>query len=144
MSTGQRYRELTFAVGGFVGMLAFALGIAFLIIALSVGVREGTYLTGSQDLALGIGGVLLALAGLAVRLGRERVAEQYRRPARLGGAAAFVLGLMAALFAVSAETTTSAPFLASPREKAILFVTAFAFIIGGLIVMRAAGRAVGW
>lgn len=122
-------------VGALVGMLVFALGVAFRILALSVGVREGAYLTGTQD---------LALAGLALRAGRARVAEKYHEAARLGGNAGFVLGLMATLFAASAETTVSAPFLASPRDKAILFVTAFAFLIAGLIIMRAAGRAVGW
>lgn len=139
-----RFHEFIFIVGTLVGMLAFALGLAFLVLALTVGVREGTYLTGSQDLALGIGGAIVGALGLVLRAASERVPDRYHGAARVGGALLFLVGLMGTLFALSAEVTVSAPFLASPREKAILFVTAFVFVIAGLAITRAAGRAVGW
>lgn len=137
-------REPAFLVGALLGVLALGLGLAFLILGLTVGMREGGYLTPAQDLALGIGGLLALVAGVAVRMLRDRLPERYRAAARIGGTLLAAVGLMGALFAGSAETTVSAPFLVSPWDKAILFVAAYVLLIGGLLLLRGAGRMVGW
>lgn len=139
-----RFSEAAFVTGAIVGMLAFGIGLAFLILALSVGMRQGEYLTDTQDLAVGVGGILFISIGIALHFVRRRVPERFRRATRYVGTILAVLGLMGALFAVSAETTVSAPFLVSPRDKLVLFLTAFALLIGGLLLLRGAGKMVGW
>lgn len=137
-------QELTFVLGTLIGMLAFAIGLAFLILALSVGVREGTYITPRQEIVLMTAGVLALTIGIVLRFGRDRLTPRYRGAARLGGGLLVVFGVMALLFAMSAETTVSAPFLSRPFDKAVLFITSFVLLLGGLALMRMAGRIIGW
>lgn len=139
-----RYDEVAFAVGTILGITTFALGLAFLVMALSVGVREGAYLTDTQDLLLRVGGLVLFGIGIALRFLYDRLSERYWTAARYGGVLAALLGTMALLYSVSAETTVSAPYLATPVDKAMLFVISFVFIILGLLLMRGSGKVVGW
>ena len=140
----ERFSEAAFVAGALVGMLAFALGVAFLILALTVGMRAGQYLPAPLDLAIGVLATLVLATGLGLRFGRGRLPERFRPAGRYGGTVLAVLGFMGVLFAVSAETTVSAPFLRTVGDKAVLFVVAFALIIGGLTMLRSAGRLVGW
>lgn len=139
-----RYDEAAFAIGTVIGITTFALGLAFLVLALSVGVREGSYLTETQDLLLKVGGLLLFGIGIALRLFYERLSRRYWTVVRYGGGLTALLGAMAALYSISAETTVSAPYLATPVDKAVLFIISFVFIILGLLLIRGSGRVVGW
>lgn len=144
MSILGRFDEIGFIAGALIGVLMFAIGLAFLVLALSVGMRRGTYPLDGLGLVLGVGGILLVAVGLALRLGYRRVPKRFQTVARVSGMGVLVLGLMAALFSASAKTTASAPFLITVWDKVVLLVTAFALILAGLFLLRSAGRMVGW
>ena len=138
-------RDVAFAVGTLVGMAVLAIGLATLILAVSVGLRrdEG-YLTPDVRLALLAVGGLLVLAGVAVRLVRAAPPAGARDPIRTAGFVTSLVGLGVLLFGVSAETTVSAPFLATPSQKFVLFGIAYGLLVVGYLIVRSAARTVGW
>lgn len=136
--------EPAFVVGSLLGVLAFALGLAVLVLALSVGMRRGTYLTETQDLAIGVLGLVAIVGAFGLRMAAGRFTDRTKGLVRRAGTAVGSIGLMLVLFAVSAETTVSAPFLISPMDKAILFAVAYVLLVGGYFLLRGAGRMVGW
>lgn len=141
-----RMDDLLFVAGALTGMLVLSVGIVFLILGLSVGVREIEFFdTGlSRTLAI-LGGLLLCAAGIGLRAVRDRVeAESTRRALRHGGSATVLVGLVAFMLGFSAEQTTSAPFLTSMNQKVILILASLAFIAAGSLIVRLAGRRIGW
>jgi len=128
MSTGTRSfsgheygREIAFAVGALIGMAVFAFGTATIVLAMSVGFRRGISL-----LTPTVRTVLLD------------------RPANVAGWIGILLGSGMLLLRYSADQTASAPYMAAPGEKLVLFVAGYAMIIVGLFILRAAARIVGW
>jgi len=138
-------REIAFGIGAFVGMVTFAIGVATLVLAMSVGLRRGQdYLpTGARTAILAVGAALL-LGGVLLRLYRGRLSAGNEDRLATGGLVAALLGVALFLFGAAAETTVSAPFLTSPREKVLLFLIAYVLIAAGLLVLRRAAKIVGW
>lgn len=138
-------REIAFGLGAFVGMLLFALGIATLILALSVGFRRGQmYLTPTTAIVLLVGGLVLLVGGIIARLYRHRLTQAHEDRVKTGSVVAILVGIAMLLYRFSPQATVSAPFLASPREKLLLFLIAYALIAIGLIILRGAAKIVGW
>lgn len=141
-----RTSEATFVVGVLVGTLVLVFGFVFLVLGLSVGVREAGVLhsDGSRGAAM-LGGAVLVAGGIAGRLFRDRAAEGLRRTLlRHGGSLVAIAGTTVFLVGASAEQTDSAPFLGTMQQKLVLVVVALAFIIAGSLVIRLSGRRIGW
>jgi hypothetical protein len=138
--------EATFVLGVLGGTLVLVMGFVFLVLGLSVGVRETGLLTsGGSRAAAMLGGAVLLVGGIAGRLFRDRVADGLpRRLLRHGGSLVAVAGTTAFLLGASAEQTDSAPFLGTMQQKLVLVVVALALIIAGSLIIRLSGRRIGW
>lgn len=138
-------REIAFATGAFLGTLTFAVGMATLILAMSVGLRRGEeYLDPTTKMTLlGLGAVMV-VTGVLFRLYRGTVTTRFESEAATGGTIAALIGAALVLFASSAEVTVSAPFLSSPKEKVLLFAIAYVLVAIGLVLLRFAAKMVGW
>ncbi|PSQ15241.1 hypothetical protein BRD00_14765 [Halobacteriales archaeon QS_8_69_26] len=145
MNTEEYGREIGFGVGTFVGVLLFALGVSFVILFLSVGLREGsgTYLTQGQRDVLIYGGIALATVGFLVRLYRSKLTLS-NAVGKYAGTGAFFVGTLLLSTGFSRGPYVSAPFLTTPGQKFVLLAIAVVFLVVGLLVTRASARLVGW
>lgn len=141
----ERHEELTFGLGSFVGMAVFATGFATYVLALSIGVRNEEYLGPTLKWAILAAGLVVAAVGLVLyaRGGRQQhgSADGHKRTIGVGFA---LVGTYVASFAVSAQTTLSAPFLTTPRQKVLLFVFSFVTLSIGLVLLKRAASIIGW
>jgi hypothetical protein len=144
MSSKNFRREVGFSVSLFSGMLVFSVGISLLVMALTIGLRreQGGYLPPGAADALLWGGLVVVLVGSVVRLFRSRTDRP--ETTRRVSTGIVVVGAVGALVGLARETTVSAPFVASPVEKAVLFVASFVALTVGWLLIRAAARLVGW
>ncbi len=144
MSSKDFRRELGFGVGTFVAMTLLSLGVALLILFLSVGLRRptGGYFPAGVPQVLLWGGLAVLVVGLVVRLYRSTFdsPETVRRV----GTGLAVVGGVATLVGAARETTVGAPFLTSPLQKAILFGIAFGTMAVGWVLLKASVRLVGY
>lgn len=141
-----RIREVQFALGTFTGMSIIALGVAFYILAVSMGVREtaGGYLPDALETSVPIlgvnvlvfGGLVLLFAGLVGRLYRPKFPEDLQSTVKTLSLPVIVVGVGVFSFGFSPQTTTSAPWFATgeaAREIANgLPITVFPLLFGTL------------
>lgn len=138
-------REVAFGIGAFLGTMLLAFGLATLVLAMSVGLRRGQeYLPAGAQTALVAGGGFLVVFGALLRLYRDRVTSRFQSTLVPVTTVGILVGIALVLFGAAAETTVSAPFLTSPREKVLLFGIAYGLVAVGLVLLRGAARVVGW
>lgn len=140
-----RQEEIAFGVGTFGGVLLFAFGVAMFILGATTGVRSGTYLSPTLKWGLVAVGVVAAVIGIVVYVRGSQLRNDAARAKRtVGGGLVLLTGIYITAFALSPQTTLSAPFISSPRQKVLFFCVSFVAICVGAALIRRSARIVGW
>lgn len=151
MFEADTFREVTFVLGAVGGMLVFSIGTILLTLGLALGFRSvPTYPIpmpiGASLSVVGafvVGNLGAVVAGVVIRRRDTDVQAVRWVQVGLGTAVAFV-GLLNLLVYFSAKKTVSAPYLLSAMDKIALLSMGLLGMYAGILVIKWAGRRVGF